>query len=297
MTSFAPLAALPELRFIRSFEVNENEPVAASVIEQVIAAPHLAPKKLETRQTLTDEAARVWANAPWLGTLESFQTYKSPVTGAGIAALAMPAVRELRISEVALGDQGAEAVARFGALETVHLAACQIGEAGARALLASPAMQNITVIEAANNELGAGVRSLERAPRLRALDLSNNALEGHAVQLARAELPSLVKLLLPGNKLTAEVMAAFASSNLRALEHLDLTSNDLGFAGVAPFEAITGLPALRVLGLRHNSLSSGKTETIEGGDEWNPWSTVVDIELTADEIAQRLKLRAGIAVF
>ncbi|HEX7703764.1 MAG TPA: hypothetical protein VF403_23650, partial [Kofleriaceae bacterium] len=297
MTSFAPLAALPELQFIRHLELSQREPVAASVIAQIVGAPYLAPKKLELGRTLTDEAARVWATAPWLAALESFQTWKSPVTGAGIAALAMPALRELRISEVALGDVGAEALARFGEVETMHLASCVIGAAGARALFGSRSMERVTMFNASHNPLSAGVRSLVSAPQLRVLELANCGLESHAAQLARAELPSLVSLDVSGNGVTVEVTTAFACANLPALELLDLRMNRLDFAGVAPFEAITGLPALRNLGLCKNQLSSGKTETVEGGDEWNPWITTVDIELTPIEVSKRLNLRTGISVF
>jgi Leucine-rich repeat (LRR) protein len=158
-------------------------------------------------------------------------------------------------------------------------------------------MERVTMFNASHNPLGAGVRSLVRAPRLRVLELANCGLESHAAQLARAELPSLVSLDVSDNGVTVEVTTAFACANLPALESLDLRMNGLGFPGVAPFEAITGLPALRRLGLGQNQLSSGKTETVEGGDEWNPWSTTRDIELTPVEIIERLKLRAGISVF
>ncbi|GJM91843.1 hypothetical protein PR202_ga08261 [Eleusine coracana subsp. coracana] len=96
-------------------------------------------------------------------------------------------------------------------------------------------------------------------PHLAAVDLSNNAFDGHLPD-SIAQLSSLVRFSASGNRLSGDVPAWLGK--LTALQRLDLSGN--AFTGSLP-ESIGDLKALSYLGLSDNQLSGSVPDSILSG--------------------------------
>ncbi|GJN16688.1 hypothetical protein PR202_gb03707 [Eleusine coracana subsp. coracana] len=99
-------------------------------------------------------------------------------------------------------------------------------------------------------------------PHLAAVDLSNNAFDGHLPD-SIAQLSSLVRFSASSNRLSGDVPAWLGK--LTALQRLDLSGN--AFTGSLP-ESIGDLKALSYLGLSDNQLSGSVPDSIVSGGGW-----------------------------
>src|SRR5262249_18718116 len=99
-----------------------------------------------------------------------------------LAALPLTGLRHLNLNSWPLGDAGAKALAAnpaLAGLTRLHLDSCQIGDAGAKALLASPHLQNLVELQLNDNAIKTGADALANPavlPRLGECWLSGNKL-------------------------------------------------------------------------------------------------------------------------
>jgi hypothetical protein len=154
---------------------------------------------------LEDGDAMELANASTLDGLTTLDLYRCSIGPAGVRALAtspnLAGVRDLVLGgnsevdeEEGVGDALAAALAgpdvRMTRLERLHLSYCRIGDAGARALAAAPALAALRSLDLAYNQIGhAGARALAESPHLKSLkrlNLRGNAL-GRQAQQALSE--------------------------------------------------------------------------------------------------------------
>ncbi|MEZ4449700.1 MAG: TIGR02996 domain-containing protein [Nannocystaceae bacterium] len=135
-----------------------------------------------------------------------------------------------------MGDRGAAAVAaspHVGRVATLYLVAQRIGEAGARALLRSPRLRAVEVVNLERSPVGA-LAACEH-PRLRVLCARAAGLTdpGIAEFVDASELPSLVSLTLSRNTLGPATARRIAHARgLPRLTDLDLSGNPLGTEGL-----------------------------------------------------------------
>ena len=182
---------------------------------------------------------------PRVALLRSLSITQSELGVAAARALAdalgktLARLRELSLDRNALGDEGAALLApAAGRLATLHLTNAAIGDAGARAL-AQGQGATLRDLDLCFNAIGpAGATALARSPRLAhlaRLDLTSNPLEAEgAVQFAeRLALPALRDLDLSWCDLGPEAAALGAAPCLANLVKLDLCGNDLGDEGFA----------------------------------------------------------------
>jgi uncharacterized protein (TIGR02996 family) len=99
-----------------------------------------------------------------------------------VSALQLPRLRHLDLMGWPLGDAGAKALAAspaFAGLTRLDLSDCKIGDAGAKALLASPHLQNLVELQLNYNSIKTGADALADPavmPRLGECHLSGNKI-------------------------------------------------------------------------------------------------------------------------
>lgn len=99
--------------------------------------------------------------APIADEIVELNLARSAVTDAGIAALpAMPRLSTLRLDHVALTDASADAIRRFGALETLNVVGTGFGDRGLGAIADLPNLRRVYVFESAVTDAGIAVALL-----------------------------------------------------------------------------------------------------------------------------------------
>jgi uncharacterized protein (TIGR02996 family) len=99
--------------------------------------------------------------------------------------LSLPRIRHLTLNGWPLGDRGAKALAANPALANLTrllLARCGIGETGLTALVRSPHLQQLVELDVSNNKLktAAALRDTKWLPRLAAVQIHSNAIPSAA---------------------------------------------------------------------------------------------------------------------
>lgn len=144
-------------------------------------------------------------------------------------------VTRLHLAFSNLADEGVSALTRFACprLESLNLAANQIGPAGSESLAHWEGLVGVRTLELNFNRLGdEGVRQLADSPfakALRTLDLSSNGIG------------------------SAGARAIAASRSLAELERLLLRANRIDAGGFLALQNATGLQTLRLLDVRSNA--------------------------------------------
>jgi uncharacterized protein (TIGR02996 family) len=302
----AAVARLPELAHLRSLALHgpllkvdreliwsEFPPEEVAVL---VVSPHWTSlRKVELQDgALTDRVAKVLGAAAWWPQLETFETYRSSISGDGLVAILERTRRleTLRLWNVPAGDDGAIAIdlCELPALTSLAIGEARLTPAGARVLFGSRNLAKLSMLDLRTNDLGGSIETLARSPHLTALhtlDLGMTYLvDADARALAAAHsLTSLVTLALAHNGIEDLGAAALATSHaLPKLAHLDLQSNRLTRDGVLPFTT-TALPSLATLAISQNPLPSGQTRDEVWYDQgYEVGGATVDIAFTRDEI-------------
>lgn len=178
------------------------------------------------------------------------------LTGGDLKPLERRAFRALDLRTNALGVRGVQyALASAHTLVELELSNAAIGDPGAAAI-ADTALPKLERLRLGLNRLT--YRSLARfskLPRLRVLDLAQNQLGPAAIEaLGKAPLPALRELDLSGCTVTDDMLVALLASPLvKQLAWLDLGHNALG-AAAAKALAAAELPALRFLDLNSTKI-------------------------------------------
>ncbi|MCA9679044.1 MAG: TIGR02996 domain-containing protein [Myxococcales bacterium] len=216
--------------------------------------------------SLGDDGVAHLAAAPHLGSLEHLALWNCRcAAGAGAALAGGPwtstlVTLHLGLGQYALnqlGPDGARALAAgvFPRLETLDLDFNALGDDGGEAIVESrgfPALTYLTLHanELTNVTLRAFMRAHDRMPRLSALDLSLNRIDGGGLSsLASYRLLAQLRgLWLRGNPIWPGGVAALAASPRAAgLRDLDLSDTALGKDPAAAAAALAGSPHLQDL--------------------------------------------------
>jgi uncharacterized protein (TIGR02996 family) len=171
----------------------------------------------------------------------------------------------LRLGRNRLGDLGVELLARsplLAQLKQLVLSENSIGNPGALALSTSPHLANLERLELQVNEVGfSGLESLgtsDRLPRLVHLNLAQNQIGvGQPYRWERdgALAPRLRCLDVSENALQPATIAPLVSATwLAAVETLDLNRNQLGNAGLEVLAGSRCLQNVRSLHLNANQI-------------------------------------------
>lgn len=186
-------------------------------------------------------------------------------------ARVLPALRHLTLTGTRVGKGG---VAALGALETpLETLVMQTMHAPAdvvRTISTAPGLARLETLGLANNPIGdAGLATLLAGGRLRAvrhLDLRSNALSRAALhRLLEAELGPVRQLLLGGNELDDEVVAAIARwPGAERLDRLDLGSTNVTDAGARALAASPRLAGLRSLVLSNARCTAAGCDALLG---------------------------------
>lgn len=129
------------------------------------------------------------------------------------------------------------------------------------------------------------------SPRLKTLDLSNNAIgisgSTHVVAGLAASCPMLETLLLRNNVIGAAAASAFGplADGCQELQELDLGENELGAEGVSELvHVLQGCLALRKLGLSQTALGAKGVSTVLR-KLWGSWRRLHHLDLSANSPA------------
>jgi uncharacterized protein (TIGR02996 family) len=170
-----------------------------------------------------------------------------PQGARALAAGRLSALAELDLSEHAIGDEGAAALAGSAALsrlEVLKLDRNGIGPAGARALAASKHLSGLRALDLGQNRIGGeGLSALAASPHLAGL----RALDIHANEISDSGVKTLA-----------------ASEHLTNLVSLDLQYNRFGDEGVRSLARSGGLGRLRVLLLFNDKLTAASADALIG---------------------------------
>jgi hypothetical protein len=233
----------PELR---SFALRFRRPGPAKRLGKLLCASGAAARleSLELHKNMLTghaELARTLAQVPWPA-LSALDRSGCACDPAGLRALldAAPALRELRLSESKLSDEGVDELARAARsfthldlgyspasaasiaallegercaqLRSLGLRAVALGEPGGRALWRGQVSQTLERLELSGSaQLPAFWSLLDGAslPNLRQLTVRDARLKGHEARaLASAKLPALDEIELSHARLDAEALAA-----------------------------------------------------------------------------------------
>ena len=209
---------------------------------------------------------------------------------APLVSLKLPALRELTLSSLPLGEAGAAHLAASTfALEQLTLSRCDLGTTGGVTLLSSSMVSRLKGLLLPHTELSpkglvalselkapdllqldvSGQGTLGKRfpsfvesfalPKLRRLVLSNNALrEAGAGALASSKaFANVASLELNGCSLKDEGFAALAKAkHLGALRQLDLAGNSATHVGIKAFVKAPFLKSLQSLNLSHNKFQT-----------------------------------------
>jgi uncharacterized protein (TIGR02996 family) len=179
-------------------------------------------------------------------------------------------LRELDLYRYALSADQARVLtgARF-ALRSLLLNDSELGAEGAKMLADSPACDGLEVLGLYNNGLeGEGVAALAGSShlgRLTSLDLRSNRIGrngAEALGTARG-LPALRTLLLVGNSLDPQAVAALCGPGLTGVQELNLQHTRLTDEAIEALVAATDFcRGLRQLSLRSNKLTDASADRL-----------------------------------
>lgn len=212
-------------------------------------------------QSYSLDGLRALAGAVFAGTLERLAMERRWFGGGAISVLAaLPRLESLMLDGGALGDEGAEALAALPRRWTrLGLQWNEIGERGARTLANAATLSQVEELRLGNNPLGdEGARAVLASPhlgRLRVLELSGGLGEPRlsaAVWRTLVDAPvtgTLEALDLSRTALGAEGARALAAAPLARLRRLDLSGSDLGDEGALALAHSPFLDALEWLNL------------------------------------------------
>lgn len=163
-----------------------------------------------------------------------------------------------------LGDRLARALAEcehLSGLRTLELGRNRLGDSGVEALAHSPVLSNLLRLDLSDNfvsDLGAqALAASSRLKQLRRLELNHNELtaDGLEALAASALLSGLTDLELSMNRLhVRHTLGRYRLSGEPRLRALDIRTNMLPGAAVAPLLGSPNLVGLRCLDLGHNPL-------------------------------------------
>jgi uncharacterized protein (TIGR02996 family) len=258
-TDFSELARCRYLQSLVSLGF-EREHLTPKNLRTFFASPHLTRlRDLRLCATgLTRAGCEALAAWPGLAALVSLALVRNDLDTACLRTLLQssfwPCLRQLDLSDNKLGTVGVELLAvspRSRELVSLDLGGNRIHRPELRALAASSHLGNLAGLGLRGSRVGnAGAAVLAQAslPHLASLDLSDNRIgDAGARALAAAKhLPRLAVLNLANNRITDAGATAFAGATLPALATLDLSGNQIRFAG--PLLAGRGLAALRLEG-------------------------------------------------
>jgi Leucine Rich repeat len=194
-------------------------------IGQLARAPWLARiTHLLARGPIGDEGFAALLKSRHLAGLEVLNLSGNELSSEGLAALdkQLPALRRLVLTNNALGDEGAEALAKWkhlGNLRALYLTACELSSEGLAALLGGGQLASLEKLTLSYNELGdegAAVLAAHAGGlgRLQFLELKDISLRGAGSRaLAAARLPALRRLDVSGNQASyAELGATYGAA-------------------------------------------------------------------------------------
>lgn len=196
-----------------------------------------------------------------LGNQEMIYLYGSPISDAGLAALAsMPRIkelslfdtkitaagighlrklkqlRELGLTRLEIGDTGLEQLKDMKSLESLGLAATKVTDKGLANLAGLNKLRSLHLSK--NDITGVGLVHLKDKPELTWLSLSDNPLSDDGLQHL-AKLPKLANLDLDGTAVTDAGLAHLAA--LPKLERLDLDKTDVTDKGLMKLATVKTL--------------------------------------------------------
>lgn len=238
---------------------------------------HASAKRLRTLSfrsaQLDNSDAVALAATGLLGRLRSLNLEQNSISVQGIRAILKQLAPEtiLEMNGNPLDEAGFIAL-----VESPQLAQMQyvpningaIHDAGAIALAQSPYATNLqTVTFFHNGAIGErGLAALLHSPNLRQIVIVN--LDNNFVgALPRIDHPQLHGLHLKRNQLDEQSLAALADSTLPKLNRLGLENNALGPKAMAILANAKGLPALQTLLLSHNPLGDAGAIALAQGTE------------------------------
>jgi uncharacterized protein (TIGR02996 family) len=185
------LADVPQLGQVRTLEFRT---LAGQDVGTLVRSPHLGQlTALILRYGgVDDAAAAVLADTPTLTRLTVLDLYGCSLGPAGIGAIAS-SPRLKGLTDLVLGDwqdigyAGAEALdgphVQLSGLTRLHLSFADIGDAGAEALAAAPALAGLRTLDLGYNEIGTdGAWALVDAPHLQSL--THLGLHGNPISRA-----------------------------------------------------------------------------------------------------------------
>jgi len=276
--------------------VGANDPRGELILLDCALAGPLSIRKREALRTQRDALLATHAKTWWPYMDVQYRVHRgfvSAISGGPGKIDAAAAIFDAEpIVEVEVrglrGVEGVEQLLEMSWLPRVRhlIIRGKIGDDGFKALIASPALDNVQALNVTGNRIGAeGLAALEdHLPACRSLVLSNNKLENGAMpgltrwkHLSQLEmlylgnckltaagvgrlldgppLSKLVKLALADNQLGNDIGTTLAGKHqqLRALRHLDLVKTGVGTTGAkALVDAL--FPSLKKLDLRANRI-------------------------------------------
>ena len=165
---------------------------------------------------------------------------------------ALQGLTSLTIEQIRLGDDAIEDVLRRSPqIATLHLAGCQIDDAGALAI--AEHAPYLTTLDLAGNRIGEdGARAIAmRLPDLTTLDLAGNRIGEDGARAIAMRLPDLTALHVGGNRI-GNAGAKIIARRLPNLTTLDLEQNQISEDGARSIAE--GLAKLTSLDLGQNQI-------------------------------------------
>lgn len=204
---------------------------------------------------LTDAGVKAVAESPHLAGLVSLGLGNNDLGPEATAALAgskhLRSLRRLDLVQNRLGMNGVKRLVagEWGSLHDLDLSDCRLGDAGALALAASPAVAGLRRLNLGHNKItAAGAQALAASEHFRSLtelELRDNKVGDAGVEALAGSpnLQTVTRLGLAANGIGVKGARAIAASPyLRNLVHLDLDGNSVGTAGAKALAASPHLP-------------------------------------------------------
>jgi uncharacterized protein (TIGR02996 family) len=220
--------------------------------------------------SLTDADMAVLAGSGLLAGLELLDLERNAIGPEGTRDLVrhLPATARLLLDNNPIGDEGFQALLGSPLLARHTLLRWNSGTLGnevAFAVARSPHAHRLETLYLPNQQIvSAGLEAVLNSPNLPALKLVN--LERNRIEaLPACRHPTLEGLYVNYNGLADAGLTAFcAGSYLPALNRLGLEGNRLGSEAIRALTGATGLPALKQLFLSSNPLGDDAASLLDG---------------------------------